>query len=301
MSEVSPHIHPNQNVLYFSSNGHMVNFGDYDIFKSYWVKGEWTEPKNIGPLVNGKGSEIYFAIDSKAENLFYSKSHEHETHNLDLYSFPLPMEAQPEAVFRFSGKAIEPTTGEVFQGVVTIIDLDQHVEVAPKHLRDDGSFEFELVSGRRYLLLIEGDNFFDVEEVLKLDENVPMGGDISMGGETHKVITFSSIDFDPSSAKLKPEMENNLHLVVEFLQNNPSYNCRVVGHTDSDGNAEANLALSQERAESIQKYLLDYGQLEPHRVLAVGMGDTSPLIQNASTPEDKKRNRRVEFEIFKGE
>lgn len=302
-SEVSPHIHPERNVMYFSSNGHMVNFGDFDIFKTYHVNDEWTEPKNIGPLVNGKGSEIYFAIDSKADNLFYSKSHEHEINNLDLYSFPLPMEAQPNAVIRFSGKVVEPTTGEVFTGVVTVIDLDYHIEVAPKNTHPDGSFEFDLIPNRRYLLLIEGDNFFDIEELLQLDEIVNNTGatEDTSASPARKVLTFESIDFDASSATLKPEMENNLHLVIDFLVENPEYNCRVIGHTDSDGHPTTNLRLSKERAESIMEYLMSYGSFEEGRVEAVGLGDTQPVIEHEATPADKKKNRRVEFEMYKRE
>jgi outer membrane protein OmpA-like peptidoglycan-associated protein len=300
-SEVSPHIHPERNILYFSSNGHLVNFGDFDIFKSYHIGEDWSEPKNIGPLVNGKGSEIYFTIDSKAENLFYSKSHEHDIHNLDLYSFPLPMEAQPNAVVRFSGRLVEPVTGEVFTGVVTVIDLDHHIEVMPKHTYEDGTFEFDLIPERRYLLLIEGDNFFRIEEVVQMEDDggSSLSEDSASAPLAKRVVTFESIDFDPNSAALKPSMENNLHLIIDFLVENPEYQCRVLGHTDSDGDPAANLALSKRRAEAIRDYLVNYGSLDPSRVQAVGFGSTQPLIAEERTESDKKRNRRVEFEIYK--
>lgn len=61
-NEVSPFMHPQHNVLYFSSTGHLLNFGNFDIYKSRLVDGQWQEPKNIGPLVNGKGSEYYFTL-----------------------------------------------------------------------------------------------------------------------------------------------------------------------------------------------------------------------------------------------
>ncbi|HWA32909.1 MAG TPA: hypothetical protein VG737_02210, partial [Cyclobacteriaceae bacterium] len=55
-SEVSPFFHHKFNVLYFSSNGQPLNFGDFDIYKTNRHNHAWTEPKNIGPLVNGAGS-----------------------------------------------------------------------------------------------------------------------------------------------------------------------------------------------------------------------------------------------------
>ena len=108
-NEVSPFYHREFNVLYFSSNGHLLNFGDYDIYKAYKEKGQWSEPINIGPLINGIGTEFYFSIDQQSEFIFYSRSKEESMKNLDLYSFPLPMAGQPSATTRFSGKISEVT------------------------------------------------------------------------------------------------------------------------------------------------------------------------------------------------
>ena len=65
-NEVSPFYHPKHQVLYFSSNGHLLNFGSFDIYKSVWGGHQWQEPQNIGPLVNGAGNEFYFTIDSES-------------------------------------------------------------------------------------------------------------------------------------------------------------------------------------------------------------------------------------------
>ena len=73
-SEVSPFFHRRFNVLYFSSNGQPLSFGDFDIYKSYLRGNTWDEPKNIGPLVNGPGSEYYFTIDSESSQLYYALS-----------------------------------------------------------------------------------------------------------------------------------------------------------------------------------------------------------------------------------
>ncbi len=116
------------------------------------------------------------------------------------------MEAQPEAIVRFSGRVVEPTTGEVFGGIVSVIDLDHGVEITPKNLRDDGTFEFDLIDKRRYLLLVEGDNFFRIEEMFTMDGDmsdtlspmpiVPVEKEGFMAAE-RKSVTFESIDFDP--------------------------------------------------------------------------------------------------------
>ncbi|NJN42163.1 MAG: hypothetical protein HC811_08025 [Flammeovirgaceae bacterium] len=97
-SEVSPFFHHTYDVLYFSSDGHPLNFGKFDIYKSYYTPDGWSEPLNIGPLVNGPGSEYYFTIEGQSKNLYYSRSEQEDLKNMDLFSFPVPMGAKPDAV-----------------------------------------------------------------------------------------------------------------------------------------------------------------------------------------------------------
>ncbi len=292
--EVSPFPHPKFDLLYFSSDNHVVNFGGFDIFKSFNINGKWSEPKNVGPLVNGEGDEIYFSIDSQSKWLFYAKSVEDNGKNLDLHSFPLPMEAKPNNIVRFSGMVVEPVTGEVFQGIVTVVDMTEGTEIAPKHIRDDGSFEFDLIKGREYLVIIEGDNFFNISELFYVNGDMQ----VTFDAIPVKNIVFNSIDFESGSSELLPDMENNLHLVIDFLSNHPGYNVRVLGHTDSDGDPKMNLKLSQDRADAIKRYIISYGNFAKDRVEAVGKGSSEPIILEQKSEKDKKINRRVEFNIF---
>jgi outer membrane protein OmpA-like peptidoglycan-associated protein len=290
-NEVSPHVHPINYTLYFSSDGQLVNFGSFDIYKAFNTSKGYAEPKNIGPLVNGPGFEFYFTIDKAAKTLYYAKSEDKTDTNLDLYSFPLPMEGKPDNLVRFSGRVVEPTTGEVFQGVVSVIDMTEGVEVAPKLLKKDGSFSFELQPHKRYLVLVEGDNFFNIKEVIDLEE------DTELAIPAIKTITFKSIDFEAGSAQLKPGMENNLHLIIDFLNNHPTYSIEVVGHTDSDGDPDFNLKLSTERAKAIKHYITSAGQIAENRITATGKGNSEPLIINPINASEKRLNRRVEFNV----
>jgi outer membrane protein OmpA-like peptidoglycan-associated protein len=295
-NEVSPFMHHTYNVLYFSSDGQMVNYGDFDIYKAYWVNNAWAEPKNIGPLVNGGGREFYFAIDSKSNKIYYAKSEPGDKTNLDLHSFPMPMEAQPMAIVRFSGKVTEASTGEIFEGIISLIDLDTRIEIMPKNLREDGSFEFELIDNKKYMLIVQGENFFRLEEVFLLKGEK----EIEIATRSIKALKFESIEFDNNSAELKTEMENDLHLLINFLVDYPEYKLKISGHTDSSGNPATNTKLSQQRAEAIAKYVVDYGKLDKDRVSAKGFGSTKPINTPEVTETDKKMNRRVEFRIYKG-
>lgn len=294
-NDVSPFYHPVFNVLYFGSNGQLYSFGEYDIFKSYKVKGSWSEPINIGPLVNGKGSEYYFTIDAKSELLFYARSIGRDLNKQDIYSFPLPMEAQPLSNTQLTGSLKDSLSGKAFKGIVSIIDLDQGIEVSPKYLQPDGSFEFSLIDQNNYLIVIQGDDFFRIEDAFFLDG--PMHLDMVTQAITSRV-KFESIEFDNGKADLKLEMYADLNKIVNFLYDNPEFLLRISGHTDSDGPEEFNLQLSRKRAENIRDYIVLFAGILDSRVEWEGYGSSQPILDE-DTEEAKALNRRVEFEIYR--
>ncbi len=294
-NEVSPFYHPKFEVLFFSSNGQLYKFGEFDIYKTYHRNGMWSEPVNIGPLVNGRGSEFYFTIDSESQDLYYARSATRDLNKLDLYSFPLPMEAQPMAHTRIEGTLTDSLTGKPFTGIVSIIDLDEGIEVAPKFLRPDGSFEFDLVNNRNYLLVIQGDEFFRIEEMFYLDG--PMRFD-EVTDHIASRVKFESIEFDPGEAHLKSEMYGDLNKIVNFMYDNPDFYIRISGHTDKYGPPEFNLKLSKDRAQVIRDYIVVFGGVADWRVEADGFGSNKPIVEEVSEA-DQRLNRRVEFEIYR--
>ena len=294
-NELSPFYHHKSNVLYFSSNGHILNFGEFDIFKTKKINGVWSSPKNIGPLVNGPGSEFYFTIDSKSENLFYSRSAENNMDNLDLYSFPLPMEAQPNATTRLVGTVNDTESGQPIKGIVSIIDLDNGIEVAPQFLRPDGSFEFKLINNNHYLVVVQGENFFRIEEIIHLENDTKLSTRVE---SISTKIKFESIVFGNGESKLTEGMYDDLDKVADFLLDNPDFKLRISGHTDSDGREDFNLELSQKRADAIKEYLIYFGNIDESRISAKGYGSSQPILKDHSD-EAKKLNRRVEFELYR--
>lgn len=292
--EVSPFFHHRFNVIYFSSNGHPLNFGDFDIYKSYRQTNNWNEPKNIGPLVNGEDSEYYFTIDSQSNTLYYARTSENG--DLDLHSFPVPMEAQPEAVVNVKGTLINSESRKPMKGIVSIIDLDKGVEVAPKFLREDGSFDFQLINKRNYLLIIQGDDFFRIEEIFFLD------GDREFNFQTDPVetsIAFKSLEFENGKADILPAMHADLDKLANFLIDHPKVSLNISGHTDGNGKEEVNLLLSQQRADAIKAYLTYTFNIDSRRIEAHGFGSSRPIVKEKSD-DDRALNRRVEFNITRG-
>jgi len=108
-----------------------------------------------------------------------------------------------------------------------------------------------------------------------------------------KVNIPSQVTFDTDSATIKPSFRSVLDGVAQTISQEPSVNAQVVGHTDSTGNPDHNMALSQRRAQSVEAYLADRG-IARTRLTADGRGQTQPVASNA-TEEGRTQNRRVEI------
>lgn len=296
-SEVSPYFHPLYQVLYFSSRGQLLNFGDFDIYKTYRVNGKWQEPRNVGPLVNGKGSEYYFTIDASSKNLYYARSEEPSMKNLDLFSFPLPMEAHPLAVTKFSGTLTDSITHKPLQGIISIIDLDNGIEVASKYLREDGSFDFDLIDNSRYMMLIQSPDFFSIEKEINLKQDTVLKVMSTLIDYSIPLI-FKNLEFDEGKAEVKNDMTSTLDRIVVFLADHPQIRLSIEGHTDTSGDPAANQELSQWRAIAIKNYIVAKGKFDATRIDAIGRGSAQP-IKEELTLEDRRINRRVEFKLLR--
>lgn len=100
--------------------------------------------------------------------------------------------------------------------------------------------------------------------------------------------------FDVNSDRIKPQSYGVLKDIASVLSENSSVAVKIIGHTDSDGNAAANLDLSQRRAEAVKVSLIkDFG-IDASRLQTDGKGASQPVDSN-NTAEGKANNRRVEF------
>lgn len=119
-----------------------------------------------------------------------------------------------------------------------------------------------------------------------------LGGGISGGIELGSTLGLNPITFAPGSANLTAEGQAELDRVVQFLQESPQP-VEIAGHTDADGDEASNQALSESRANAVRDYLVNAG-IPADSLTAVGFGETQPIAPN-DKPEDKAKNRRIEF------
>jgi outer membrane protein OmpA-like peptidoglycan-associated protein len=104
----------------------------------------------------------------------------------------------------------------------------------------------------------------------------------------------NQIMFKSNSAEIDERSTSLLSEIADVLLRNPqAAHVQVQGHTDNRGDPEANLALSQQRAEAVVQWLTQAG-VGADRLEAKGYGDSRPLVPNL-TPGNRARNRRVQF------
>lgn len=150
----------------------------------------------------------------------------------------------------------------------------------------------------------EPDN--DKDEVVDLDDHCPLEPGVKGGKRpgcpkkpslvvvTEKEIKITQqIHFAFNKATIRPESYKVLDAVVDVLKKNPKIRIEVQGHTDNVGPPAYNKGLSQRRAESVEKYLVQHGVQSSH-LDAKGFGMERPLVPN-TTPRNRALNRRVQF------
>lgn len=109
-----------------------------------------------------------------------------------------------------------------------------------------------------------------------------------------EIVILQQVLFDTGRATIKKESFPLIDEVVGALKDHPEIaELRVEGHTDSRGAKAFNMKLSQNRADSVMKALIERG-IEPARLSAQGFGPTVPIGDNA-TEEGRQQNRRVQF------
>ena len=110
--------------------------------------------------------------------------------------------------------------------------------------------------------------------------------------ESGVVVTLGDVLFETGETDLRSEAMESLVEVVDLLQSEPDKQIRIEGHTDSTGNEEANLLISQQRADAVLEALVSLG-VDADRVTSVGMGQDFPIASN-DTEDGRAQNRRVD-------
>src|ERR1043165_156139 len=111
-----------------------------------------------------------------------------------------------------------------------------------------------------------------------------------------EVVRIKNIYFDFDQWQLRPESFTELHKITDTLNKYPKLRIEINAHTDSVGNSNYNLTLSEKRAASVMQYIIADG-IPANQIASKGYGETMPVTSN-STYEGRQMNRRIEFRVL---
>ena len=110
------------------------------------------------------------------------------------------------------------------------------------------------------------------------------------------IVRLVGLEFDSGASQLKPTNFDLLAKVEKAIDVFPRSELIIEGHTDSHGGDDFNQKLSQERAESVQQYMINAMRIPSYRLIATGYGETRPVASN-ETASGRQKNRRIDIVI----
>jgi outer membrane protein OmpA-like peptidoglycan-associated protein len=300
-NETSPFLAADDRTLYFSTGG-FPGFGKKDMFLSRRLDDTWTnwsEPLNLGPKLNSPNWDAYYSIPASGEYAYFV-SYENSIGEADIFRVGLPQAMRPLPVVLVSGVVRDKKTNKPLAARIVYESLSSEEEVGEARSDPrDGTYSIALPAGTHYGFRARGRDYLPVSENLDLSDTETyqeIKYDLYLvAPEAGAIVKLNNLFFDQGKSELRPDSENELLRLLQIMDEYPTMSIEISGHTDDIGTAGSNLKLSQERANSVMKYLLGKGVLAA-RIKAVGYGETKPEVANDSE-ENRQRNRRVEFKI----
>lgn len=316
--DFSPFLGEDGKTLYYSTSG-ISGYGGSDIFVTIrlddtWQR--WSEPENLGSSVNSKGDDSYFSIPSSGKHIYFARGKIDD--DTDIFRFKAddifldkdsPLMAsvghlttkRPDQYYvTLVGRTIDKETSQIMPGVHVIVErLPDGFDVGQVASDSLGQFMMTIRGGARYGLLakhpgyLSTDENFDFNKLNKIDTIKVdlMLSPIKKGA----VITLKNVFFDFDKSELKTSSYPVLNRLLEYMQSGEIKKVEISGHTDSYGVDDYNMKLSQRRVDAVKEFLRRNG-ISEDRMIAKGFGETQPVAPN-DTPENRAKNRRVEFKI----
>jgi outer membrane protein OmpA-like peptidoglycan-associated protein len=115
--------------------------------------------------------------------------------------------------------------------------------------------------------------------------------------DSYRLVATKAVLFGFNRFELTDEAKATLSEAAAGLQERKNYVIEVRGFTDSSGNEQYNLQLSQKRADAVVRFLTVDQKIPLYRIHVLGVGDVSPVADN-STRDGREQNRRVELRLF---
>jgi hypothetical protein len=302
-TELSPFLAADGVTLYFSSTGH-PGYGKNDIFVTRRLDNTWTNwsvPQNLGMPVNSKGMDAYYSIPASGEYAYFI-SEDKAIGKSDIFRIKLPQPVKPNPLVLIYGKVLNSKTGEPIETGITYrtLDKDKEVGIASSNPHN-GDYKIALPFNQVYSFFAEHPGFYSVRDTISvphISEYMEIERNIYLTPlEVGEDIPLKNVFFVRSEPTLLAISYPELNKLAKLLLENPTIEIELSGHTDNVGNPEKNVQLSEQRVETVKKYLVSKG-VSDDRITGKGYGGSKPIADNTKE-ETRKLNRRVEFKIVK--
>lgn len=266
--EMFPTFRPNGD-FYFSSDGH-PGFGGLDIFIATVGEDGRYHLSHPGYPLNSQGDDFGMTFQGQLNQGFFSSNRGDGRGWDHIYSF-----YNPEIVQTIRGWIYEQDGYELTAGEARIVGTDgTNLRLG---VRGDGSFEYVVKPGVDYIILAMCDGFLNHKEEIHVDsvkESKVYDLQFPLASISAPVL-IDNIFYAFDKATLLPESKNALDSLILMLNENPNITIELSAHTDYRGAEAYNKKLSQKRAESVVKYLINHG-IAADRLTAVGYGEEKP-------------------------
>lgn len=163
----------------------------------------------------------------------------------------------------------------------------------------NGVYELFMIENEKYIISVKADSYEPLSEEIKIE-------DLGIGlleknfkllpSSIHEIITLDNLIFARGKDIITEVSHDELDEFAEWLDSRPQVVVQLEGHTDFQGNADANMELSEDRVLAVKKYLINSG-IKKSRIRTKAFGGTQPLTRERTT-EARAKNRRVEVRIL---
>ncbi|MDR1180908.1 MAG: OmpA family protein [Bacteroidales bacterium] len=276
--------------LYFASKGH-VGLGGYDIFKSQYINNEWTPAENLKYPINSESDDYAILFDHTLvmdpvsgfpfiEKGYFTSNRPGGRGMDDIWSFKLP-----PLMFTLAGFIRDSVTRQFVDGVTVILTTSDGTSYkTTTDIRGYYSFDKTKVLGElTYEIIVqktgyyENDNAKGRETTVGLTENKDLKHDFIIDPVPKEPVILPDILFDLAKWDLKPQYEDSLRGLLQIMEDNPTFVIELRSHTDIRPIPMTNDTLSQRRAESSIRFLIESG-IDPDRLIAKGYGERAPRV-----------------------
>ena len=264
--------------LFFSSDGY-PGMGGLDIYCATQVNDTVWKVENMMAPINSNGDDFGMTFAPGLYRGFFS-SNRGDARGWDhIYSFLLP-----ETVHTLYGWIYEKDGYELPEGVIHMVGNDG--TNTSFGVMKDGSYSVRVTPGVDYVLLGSCKGYLNTMQELSADTiegSVSYQRDFALPSITRPVL-IDNIFYEFDKATLTPESEASLDELVKLLNLNPNVTIELSAHCDYKGTDDYNVKLSQARAESVVRYLIEHG-IEKERLTPKGYGEEKPKIVHKKLTE----------------